>query len=564
MNSLYGRNTVAILLLLVAGGELWAQADQRIRSSNRHYRRGDWISQSTTRFVRDLAIGPNEVYFATTGGITRFNHYNRQWQEPYTVSDGLPVNEVRLVAFDAATGFLWCATAAGISYLEPASLLWQNFYYDEMGFHPGETAQSLGFSDDRRVLLVTDRSRWFASSNSSGFFSSIAPIAGDAGIRWHGRQAKPEPPPPYLFLPDGLMYNEEKKSISDTHLRTFQVTCWARDEWQTLWLGTWGLGAGRADLNTSRLDMLPHGLWSPVVMAMDSDEEAIWLGGVQSEKAGPAGITRWIDESSAPEYLEPRFITGFYEDRITAIAADRQAVWFGTLNGLTRHDKKRNIFRTFFQTDHLSDPRITDLVLTENKLWVGTEAGLSCISQSVKGKKDSFSVEVIDFKNTGTTPINDLALHENLLWAATEYGLYRYDLVDRSGEFYQGPLGPGTQATFAVVCWGPEVWYATDRGISALVEDEAIFDQWPLRSLRNEPVTGRINRLAADDRSLWAAGEDGVLRLDRNENRWIHYTVEDGLPDNRVLCILTGGDYVWFGSVSGLTRFFWNAPYRID
>jgi len=563
MSSRCGRSIVAILSLVTAV-YLGAQPSQRIRTSNRHYRRGDWITESTTRFIRDLDIGPNEVYFATTGGITRFNHFSRQWQAPYTVSDGLPANDVRLVAYDENTGFLWCTTPTGISYLEPASLLWQNFYYDEMEFQPGETAQSLGFTVDRRVLLVTNRSRWFAAANTSGFFSSIAPVVDSGGTRWHGRQSSPEPPPPYLFLSDGLMYNEEKKSISDTHLRTFPVTCWARDEWQTLWLGTWGLGAGRADLNTSRLDLLPNGLWSPVVMAMERDEDAIWLAGVQSEKAGPAGITRRIDDSGGPEYIEPRFITGFHEDRITAIAADHRAVWFGTLNGLTRYDKRKNSYRTFFQTDHLSDPRITDLALLDNKLWVGTESGLSCITQSVKGKKDSFAVEVIDYKTIGATRIYDLALSEDLLWVATEYGLYRCDLADRSGEFYQGPLGPGTRPTFAVDCWGPEVWYATDSGISALIEDEATFDQWPLRSLRNQTVTGRIHRLAADDRCIWAAGDDGVLRLDRDENRWIHYTIEDGLPDDQVFCLLSEGDYIWFGSASGLTRFYWNAPYRID
>jgi len=173
-------------------------------------------------------------------------------------------------------------------------------------------------------------------------------------------------------------------------------------------------------------------------------------------------------------------------------------------------------------------------------------------------------VEVMDFKNIGTTLIHDLDVEGDLLWAATEYGLYCYKKSAKSGEFYSGALGPGTQRTLAVACWGPEVWFATDHGVSALIEDEETFRQWPLRSIRNEPVAGRVHRMRMDQTALWVAGDDGVLKLDREENRWIHYTMEDGLPDDRVFCLLIEGDYVWFGSAAGLTRFYWNVPYRID
>ena len=165
--------------------------------------------------------------------------------------------------------------------------------------------QSVGISADRRIILVTDRQRWLASHHTSVFFSPIAAESGGTDIIWQGRKAAVEPPPPYLFMSDGLMYDEENRSISDTHLRRFQVTCWARDNWQTLWLGTWGLGAGRADLNTSRLDLLPHGLWNPAVTAMAMDEESLWLGGVQQEKVDHAGLTRWYATEVPPEYVNP-------------------------------------------------------------------------------------------------------------------------------------------------------------------------------------------------------------------------------------------------------------------
>ena len=239
-------------------------------------------------------------------------------------------------------------------------------------------------------------------------------------------------------------------------------------------------------------------------------------------------------------------------------------IWFGTRNGLTRYDKKKNRYRTYSQTDHLVDPRITGLALDETSLWVGTEAGLARIDRAGGGNKDTLVIEVLDFKNTGTTHVYDLDHQADLLWAGTEFGLYRYDKKKKTGGFYTGSLGPGTQRTYAVACYGDEVWYATDRGISALVEDEGAFDQWPQRSIRNEPVDTRVHRMIVNETTIWAASDGGLIKLDRAENRWVLFTVEDGLPDQRVYCLSADGDYLWMGTAVGLSRFYWNAPYRID
>ena len=131
------------------------QAEIRIRETNRHYQQGDWITYSTTRFIRNISIGERYVYFATTGGITRYNFFSNKWDFPWTISNGLADNNISLVAKDSNTGFLWCTHELGISYLEPASQLWFNFFYDEIGFDYNDYVTSIGFGDDRQIYLVT-------------------------------------------------------------------------------------------------------------------------------------------------------------------------------------------------------------------------------------------------------------------------------------------------------------------------------------------------------------------------------------------------------------------------
>ena len=63
--------------------------ERRIYESNRAYEQGDWITYSATRFIRYVSLGNTTVYFASTGGIKRYNFFTNQWNYPWTVSNGL-------------------------------------------------------------------------------------------------------------------------------------------------------------------------------------------------------------------------------------------------------------------------------------------------------------------------------------------------------------------------------------------------------------------------------------------------------------------------------------------
>ncbi len=542
---------------------LRSQPSERIRSSNRHYRRGDWVTYSMTRFIRSLAIGPEEIYFATTGGITRFNHFSDRWQEPYTVSDGLASNDIDLVAFDAATGYLWCTTALSISYMEPASRWWYNFYHDEIQLEQGEKIESMGFDDQSKIYLITNKSRCLVSPSTMVIFNEGAIPQPSIPILWFGKKAAAGSLPPFMNTPYGLIYDSQKKVFMDNHLRNFRITCWARDHWNRLWIGTWGLGAGRVDLFNMNLELLPFGLWGPTVHTILADEKGFWLGGIQKEQKTSA-ITLWNWLTSAPKYYEPFIIFGFNDDRITQIEKEGTTLWVATQNGLVRYDRKKESWRTYDQTSHLVDNRLEDLLFDGQTLWIATRGGLSAVQRTRAGKKDSLSFQIIDYEKLANVWIYDIANHDTLLWAATEFGLYVYDKARKSGGFYRGAFGPGTQRTFAVTCYEDEVWYATEKGISAFVVDEDSMKNWPTYAARNLQTDSRIYRLYADGYAVWAATQQGVYKLDRRDNRWVHYTIADGLPAADIYCLLPDGDYIWFGSSAGLTRFFWNDPHRID
>jgi len=547
-------------LLLILGVHLCSvQAEDQIRihRSNTRYEQGDWITYPTTRFVRHLCLGDRYVYFATTGGICRLDFYSNRFDYPWTVSNGLAANDIYLVAFDFNTGRLWCVSVNAISYLEPASLIWNNLYFDELGLRQ-ERITSIGFGDDRKVYLSTSRNRWFEADNTTADFRpSSSP---QTFIQWQGAKAPPEPDPPYLFMSDGYMYNESDKTITDFELRKFKLTCWVRDRFLNLYIGTWGLGVGLANTATFRLELFRYGLWNPAVDAIDQDGEALWLGGIQNEQAGPAGVTEWAIDRQPPQYYEAFLETGFSDDRVTSIAVDDPNIWFGTRNGLVRYDRRKNIWRSYHQAHHLTDNRINDLLVDEEFVWVATDAGVSRVVKKTVGT-DTLRIQSVKNSSLGTVLVYDLDQQLNLIWMATEYGIYVYDAEKDSGGFYAGAYGPAHQSTYAVSVFNDEVWFGTEEGVAGL---NSRSKEWFSGPARLYDAKQQIHRILATEAAVWVATENGVLKFDRQSERWVHFNLEDGLPDRRVYSLYPDGDYIWFGTAVGLTRFYWNSPYRID
>lgn len=547
------------ILLSIFCLNVFAAENIRISGTNVDYDIGDWITWSTTRYVRDIDLGQEFVYYATTGGITRFHFYEKEWYFPWTISNGLSSMDIYTVGYDRTTGYLWCVTSNSVSYQEPATQYWTNIFFDELGLRQRDRITSLGFGDDNRIYLVSSRSAWFRSDNNFINFSPVSRPSRNDIIKWRGGKRRNLSKLPHLYMQPGYFFDERNRVIDDTDLRHYKITCWIQDDWQNLWLGTWGLGTGHADLVSYNLELKPHGLWSPAVDAIAEQNKALWIAGVQNERES-TGITKWNPFEKAPKYFEPYLITGFHNENITSIAVDGDLIWFGTQNGLTWYNQVKDIWRTFTVADNLIDNRILDVVVDDRSVWVATVNGASRIIKSTVGT-DSTRIQLVEYPDLRNISIRDLDQQDDLLWMATEFGIYIYDKTEQSGEFYAGIEGPSGRECFAVSCHQDEVWIGTVEGVSAF---NTKTDTWLDPPARHYDMSHHINRILAADKAVWVATNNGLYKYDRARQRWVHYLVEDGLPTNKVYSLYLAGDYIWLGHLKGITRFYWNSPYRID
>jgi ligand-binding sensor domain-containing protein len=555
---------MAVLLGVISyQATVYAQSAFRQRETNPNYQQGDWVSYSMARFITSIAIGEQYVHFGTlNSGIIRLDQFSNEWDYPWTTSNGLADNEVWTVAYDRDTGFIWCATKTAVSYYQPAGRRWTNQFKDEFGMPYSDEIESIAVCPDK-IRFFTRGGRTY----ESGKFGGVILVAGrrgfDAGYqdcRWFGRKAPQPTALPHFFMSDGFLF-DLSGYVEDRNFYRARISAVQEDQWGNVWLGTWGLGAGKGDLRSMQLKMLPFGLAHPSVKAMAIARDRLWTGGAPDLER--SGITAWDFASGAWYYYEQRNISDLRSDLVNAITVDGEDIWLGTTYGLTRYAIGPELWKNYTSFDGLSDNMILAVEVDSFSVWIGTRNGINRISKTslAKTNRDSLEVEELVPGDLRVVKVYDLEMMENLLWAATDRGIYVYDTFKKESGFSDEVEGPMSSVINSISRYDDELWFASRSGID--VYDVGKREWLGVPEGRYFPATYVYRVLAGRD-AVWAASDEGVLKFDRRSRTWRTFTMHDGLLDNHVNTILLDGDHIWFGSESGITQFFWNDPSRID
>jgi len=476
---------------------LWVSA-----ARSRWYELEDWVSYGVFRYVTSMDMDDEYIYIGTTGGVMRYDRWKEEWDTPLTTSSGLPGNHVLDLVVDSEEHEIVFFTRRGASRFDP-------------------------FLERFRM---------------SG---SLPPVRSPDGYHY-----------PELFPDFELNYYRTNGGayLTDPYLRRFSLTAHLTDDWDYLWVGTAGLGAGRARLRSGRLKMLPFGLMGRNVTALAFDGDQLWIGGI-SPWDEEAGITRAGRDLQTWDHFEARYLFGLDSDDVTAIAPGSTDVWVGTLYGLCRYDKDGENWSTLTTFQGLADDWVTDLVRDGDILWVGTSRGANMIT--LLG--DSLAVAQVPL--VGQQKIYDIEMGPEFVWFGAEEGVYALDRTLNRWLKFTSPDGTIERTVTAVSDDGDEVWFGTTVGLTRYDRSSR---QWDWHPFGQQIQAGHIICLEAGPRAVWAGTENGLWKLRRQTGRWRVFTTEDGLLDNTVQSILVDGAYLWLGTPQGLTRFFWDNPLRID
>jgi len=491
------RTVPGLLLMLPLIAGLWAPTVQA-----RWYELDDWVSYGVFRYVTSLGKDDEYIYIGTTGGVMRYDHWKDEWSTPLTTSSGLPDNRVMDLVVD---------------------------------------------DENREVVFFTRR----GASRFDPFLERFRTVGDMPPVRPPDDFEYPDLLPDFelnYFRTDGGAY------LTDPFLRRFPLTAHLTDEWDYLWIGTAGLGAGRARLRGGRLKMLPFGLMGRNVTALAFDGDHLWIGGI-SPWEEEAGLTRTGRDLKDWDYFEARFLFGMDSDDVTAIAPGSTHVWVGTLYGLCCYEKESDKWTTLTTFQGLTDDWVTDVALDGEVLWAGTSMGLTRFTI------DGDSLSAMQIPLVGQEKVYDIEVGPEFVWFGTEEGVYALDRAANRWLKFTSPDGTIERTCTAISIFGQEIWFGTTVGLTRYNRTTR---QWDWHPFGEQIQGGHIICLRAGAKAVWAGTENGLWKLRRQTGRWRVFTTEDGLLDNMVQAILLDGAYLWLGSPQGLTRFYWDNPLRID
>ena len=458
------------------------------------YDRTLWTSYPSMNYVTGLAESSQVIYVSTTGGIRRYDRFTQKWLPPLTMLDGLPNNQVQNIIFNVYAQELWFNTPSGSGrWLEGLQTTLLGGAPPQQPHQPRNTSQ----------------------------FSSLVPPFG------------------YYLDNNRIIGPRQDFAITQTHL----------DNWNNLWIGTWGLGIGMANLNDRQLHFNTFGPIEENVTALAKDNNFLWVGGADTYRAPARGISRYNRQTQNWEYFESARIIGLENPQIKTILADSNTVWFGTHQGLTKYNKRGNRWLTYRDTERWG--RINALAKDQHILWMGSERGLAFLNTRT---------DTLDHvSGSERAIIHTMITGPNAIWAGTETGLYTCRRGTRTWRAVSDPQKISKRIIRALTVQDSTLWIATEHP-SALISHPTNSDTWQEYPLPEMGGSHNIS-LSANKKHVWVSTDQGAFLFDISQHHFTRYHTTEGLIHPRVQAIITDQNYVWFGTAEGLSRFHWERAF---
>lgn len=455
------------------------------------------VNYSDFSYVSSIAAGYQYVYFGTTHGIIRYDKVNNRWDDPLTSIDG---------------------------------------FYDRMIY---ELKASF---DDENLWVRTDVGNFEYSET----LKSWRPIYDLPNEEPQGHHLKPDP---FYFAPWGFNYMPSGYLVDDNG-REFRMTDIVDDGWANLWIGTWGLGAARADIDSRRIKLLNFGLLYSDITTMCLNDGVLWMGGLidSAYRTGVTGFDWRRNNFSYVEYTgDGKLMTaGVYD-----LYADGNRLYAATDDGVWVIDPKENKFvERLSRRAGIPDDLVLSILVSGNYLLAGTRFGLGVLELHF-----DTSGQVAKVMMPSAT-VNCLEKADEDVWIGTDNGVFRWS-PDREK---LGRLSANELSGFWVIndlySYNGKMWVAGENELASIDLNTAAIKIYP--EVLNY---GGVRAVAAFDTLVAVATGNGLLIIyDGEKSHYQLFTANDGIIFNNIRDLLFDGDYLWLATDRGLTRFWYKNP----
>jgi len=351
------------------------------------------------------------------------------------------------------------------------------------------------------------------------------------------------------------------------------------DESHNLWIATRGGGINKLDLkpnkfnninyNPQKKNSLPH----PNVMSIAQDKEGnLWIG------TDGGGLTKIDREKN--KYIvfnhNPNISTSISQSRIWSVCIDKSGtLWAGTytegLNKMVLKNGKYEFIR--YKHDRNDSNSISgnqiNVIFQDDRgtIWVGTKSGLDKIIYSDDSSKvifKHFKHQSNNHKSLSDNYISEIYQDKSKnLWIGTYIGgLNKFDYETET--FQTINIDFELLSSFRVEAITEDndgkLWIGSEGGgIFEYDPNNKQIKQYCQDIKYSSNVI--LSILFDDNKYLWMGTSNGLLRFNIETKEIKNYTIFDGLLSNgfnRGACIKTNEGEMFFGSISGLSSFFFD------
>jgi len=473
-----------------------------IQEASANRLKGQAVTWADFNYVNYVASSMSHVYFATTGGITRFNKLEERWELPLTGADGLEDETPQRIWVDRFDDIIYVRTGMGLYEHDRLFDRWYSI----------TEVPDLN-SDDRHIMTPED------------------------------------------LLPSSEFNFIESGSVIDTYFRRFAITDVVDDMAGNLWIGTWGHGTGMAGSSVRLMKPLSYGLIQNRVNTLYLDDGLLWIAGWLGNSYRTGLSAFHIDENEF-SYLESGVLNDFPAADINCLEGDSLTLFIGTSDGLYAADiNERQVIRHYLPKNGLADYEIMSLARQGDSLFVGTSGGLNLLEFATDSISHVYSGQFFNHN------IYDLEVIGDYLWIASDIGAYRLSLEDHQLQRFEDPHSVLFAGVLDIEPSGDLIWFASDGGVLSL--DTKTGETDPFRDIVRR---SNSRALAVNDRIVAVASDRGLTIIFLNDRKRYsrEFTTDDGLASDEVYALLLDGDYLWVGTDRGLTRFLWNNPERVN
>jgi ligand-binding sensor domain-containing protein/signal transduction histidine kinase/DNA-binding response OmpR family regulator len=333
-----------------------------------------------------------------------------------------------------------------------------------------------------------------------------------------------------------------------------------RSEDNTMWVGTFFGGVNYTNPSTLKFNNInaDGGIeklsGKAVSNIIETNGKKIWIA------TEDGGISIYDSKNNKFEYLKhsENNIFSLSSNNVHALEEDLEGnIWIGTfLGGINKFDNKNKTISKVevLQIDNNNLLSVFCLFHdSKNRLWAGALDGLY-----LKDKHQFKPIYEEVFQNMFIRFVNEDA--KGNIWICSNFnGLYKIE-ADSNIINYSRNNNNDLQSeifTFSYIDSKQNIWFGTQDG--GLVKYEPELDKFITYTIIDGLPNNTVHAITEDhDENIWFSTNKGIVKFEVDNNTFSHYNENDGLIGNQFnynSCLRSSDSLLYFGAVNGLSFF---------